>query len=427
MSSLSSVNRVGIAFATGACLLLSTCTMAAQARSDPVLVGQAQLEAVRTFLIGTWTAHIGQVKMDLRLGEDGRFRLDDREGTYTVEPNVLKLQSGPNQVAYGFALEDNKLTLSGGDLTQTLQFTKVPPLAGPGRWLFGWSVSAVKTKLRDIIVIVLIVASVHVILWALRSVMYFIIYGERGPLKFIYRRHKKRTMTVYSLLLNVSKYVIYVWAIGYILTRFGVNYTVYLASLSVVGLAIGFGSQGLVQDMVTGFFIVFEEQFNVGDMVEIPPYVGIVEELGLRMTRLRNYVGQRFAIPNRNIGAVGNYLHGAQEVYIDVATAQATDTTRGLNALKQIAEETARQFHDVILSTPETRGEISLATGERFFRLYLSIWPQQQWVIDQELLPRIRAAMKSHGMEIPNDKISVFYHPRESRPVSWRRAKEDSA
>ncbi len=427
MFSLSSVNPVSTAFATGACLLLSVCAVADQTRSEPVLAGQAQLEAMRTFLLGTWTAHIGQVKMDLRLGEDGRFRLDGREGTYSVEPNVLKLQSGPNQVAYGFTLADNKLTLSGGDLTQTMQFTKVPPLAEPGRWLFGASVSAVKTKLRDILVIILIVAFVHVILWALRSLMYFVIYGEQGPLKFIYRRHKKRTMTIYSLLLNVSKYVIYVWAIGYILTRFGVNYTVYLASLSVIGLAIGFGSQGLVQDMVTGFFIVFEEQFNVGDMVEIPPYVGIVEELGLRMTRLRNYVGQRVVIPNRNIGAVGNYLRGAQEVYIDVAAAQSTATTRALKTLEQIAEETARQFHDVILSTPEVPGELSLATGERFFRLYLSIWPQQQWVIDQELLPRIRALMKSHGIEIPNDRISVFYHPRESRPVPGRRPKEDSA
>ncbi len=132
------------------------------------------------------------------------------------------------------------------------------------------------------------------------------------------------------------------------------------------------------------------------------------------MTRLRNYLGQRVVIPNRNIAVVGNYLRGAQQVYLDVAVAPGADTEKAMEALKRITQDTADQFQDIILSAPVGRGDIALSAGQRFLRLHLTIWPQQQWVIDQELVPRIRAGMKSDGFEIPGEKVVVFYHPRET-------------
>ncbi len=177
--------------------------------------------------------------------------------------------------------------------------------------------------------------------------------------------------------------------------------------------------------MVTGFFIVFEEQFNVGDMVEIPPHVGIVQELGLRMTRLRNYLGQKVVIPNRNIAAVGNYTKGAQHVNIDIAAQSQEAATKAQSHLIQIVENIGTQFKDIIIATPETSEVISLSTGEHFIRLHLTIWPQQQWVIEQEMVPRIRVALKSKGFEIPNDKISVFYYPREQQPIGARKHTKD--
>ncbi len=416
-------------------LMLGTRLAAAEDPSKAVetapaaasILGKEQLQAEQTALMGVWVSRIGQVRRTIRFGEDGRFESDGEQGEYRIEGTTVLLRVGENQVAYEFTLDDGKLVLSGGDLARPLDFAKVRRFGASGEWLFDWSPSVVKARLRRIGVVILIVLLVQVILWALRALAHFVIYSERGPLRFIYRRHKSRTMTIYSLVLNLAKYLLYLFAIGLILTQLGIDYTVYLASLSVIGLAIGFGSQGLVQDMVTGFFIVFEEQFNVGDMVEIPPHVGVVEELGLRMTRLRNYTGQRVTIPNRNIGAVGNYLRGAQQVYIDVAVTAGIDAAKPAETLRQVAEEVGRQFHDVILAAPESRGELALSTGERFVRLYLAIWPQQQWIIEQELLPRIRAAMKHEGMEIANDKISVFYHPRETQAVHPRRRREDVA
>lgn len=385
-----------------------------ETRLHSIIVGQEQAKALRISLVGTWRSALGQGRFALKLHEDGRFDLGDRHGLYRTEGLTLRLVYDNAEVEYQFKLEGKRLTLSGGDLVQPAEFAKVSRLGTPRDWMGNWSPAELKVKLRRIVAILLVVIISQLGLRLLHAAVHFIIYSDRGLLRIVYRRHKKRTMTMYALLLNVSKYVVYLLAIGFILTEFGVNYTVYFASLSVVGLAIGFGSQGLVQDMVTGFFIVFEEQFNVGDMVEIPPHTGIVEELGLRMTRLRNYLGQRIAIPNRNIAAVGNFVSGAQQVYLDVALAPETDAEQVADMLMKVAEGAAGQFPGVVLAPPRCEGEISLAIGGRFARLHLSIWPQQQWIVDQELVPRIRAAMRAKKLDIAGDRIVVFYHPRES-------------
>ncbi len=414
-----------MAFLNMACpilMVLSGLMLAAQAESQPAtpaptIVGAEQLKAVHAALEGQWVCDIGPTRCRLTLDKDGQFTMGDESGSYDVAGSTLTLHTTEGQVAYQFTLDGKELTLSGGDLAGRMKFTRISHFGESGKRWTDWSWPALKTKARRIGTILLAVVISLTAVRLVRTGMHVIIYSERGPLKFIYRRHKKRTMTVYSLVLNISKYVIYLLAIGFVLTELGVNYTMYFASLSVVGLAIGFGSQGLVQDMVTGFFIVFEEQFNVGDMVEIPPHTGIVEELGLRMTRLRNYFGQRVVIPNRNIAVVGNYIRGSQQVYLDVALSPEIDAGKISELLERHAREIAGQFQDIVLSAPKSQGEIALATGERFVRLHLAIWPQQQWVVEQEMVPRMRAALKAEGVEIPNDKIVVFYHPREDRSV----------
>jgi len=393
---------------------------AAEEAAVATIIGAEQRQAMEASLIGAWSCEIGPTQGRLEFHDDGRFAMGSKSGSYHVAGDHLTLQTADGSVDYQLQLNGKELTLSGGDLAANLKFTKVPRFGEAGRWRVDWSLSSLKTRGYRIAIIALAVAVSLTAVRLVRAVMHTVVYSEWGPLKFVYRSHKKRTMTIYSLVLNISKYIIYLLAIGFVLTELGVNYTMYFASLSVVGLAIGFGSQGLVQDMVTGFFVVFEEQFNVGDMVEIPPHTGIVEELGLRMTRLRNYLGQRVVIPNRNIAVVGNYVRGAQQVYLDIAVAPEAETARATELLERAGREIAGQFPDIVLSPPQNQGNISLATGERFLRLHLAIWPQQQWVIDQEMVPRIRAAVKSEGIEIPNDKIVVFYHPRENRSVGRR-------
>ena len=385
------------------------------------IVGMEQQSAISSSLVGEWISVVSDRKIAFRLTPEGGFSLGKQKGQYVPEVNAVILKTGTSEISYQYELAGNELTLSGGDLKQPLKFTKMHGLDDYQDWLSYLSPQSLLPRLKRIAVIAVIAVSCRVLLLILQVIIHFVIYCDWGPLKFVFSHHKNRTMTMYSLLINLSKYVVYLAALGFVLTELGVNYTAYLASLSVVGLAIGFGSQGLVQDMVTGFFIVFEEQFNVGDMVEIPPHVGIVQELGLRMTRLRNYLGQKVVIPNRNIATVGNYIKGAQHVTIDVAAVNREAAEQIKSSLLQIVEEISSQFKEVILSTPEIAEIISLSTNEYFVRVSAGIWPQQQWVIEQETVPRIRSVLKSKGFELPNDRVVVFYHSREQYSLGPRK------
>lgn len=275
--------------------------------------------------------------------------------------------------------------------------------------LFDVSMRNIKEKALRILVIVLICIVARLVMKVVQAIGYFMVYSEWGPLRYVFRDHQ-RSITVQALIINLVKYIVYFTALGYILNELGIDYKTYLASLSLIGIAIGFGSQGLVQDVVTGFFILFENQFVVGDMVEIAGQTGIVEEIGLRTTRLRNYLGGVMIFPNRNIAVVGRYEKGGMEFNVDVAVPQADRVEAGADLLQRIGDELSKQFDDVILDEPEVIGVITLATGETFLRLYGRIWPAQQWVVDAQMVPRIRELFKQGGIEIPGDRIVVFYH-----------------
>jgi len=284
--------------------------------------------------------------------------------------------------------------------------------------LFQISTDNLEEKLVRILIICMIGVIAKFFMDALQIVSRFLVYSEWGPLKFIFRNHK-RSVTMHALFINVSKYVVYFTAFGYVLSELGVNYTTYLASLSLIGIAVGFGSQGLVQDVVTGFFILFENQFSVGDMVEISGQVGIVEDIGLRTTRLRNYFGAEVIFQNRNIPLVGRYRKGAFEFNIDVAIGDLDKAEKAGLLVEKIGVEFEKQFPEIIIGTPQVKGLVELETGEWFIRLYGLLWPAQQWVVDTQMVPRIREIFKRDGIEIPSDRVVAFYHlPGEDKKRS---------
>ena len=229
--------------------------------------------------------------------------------------------------------------------------------------------------------------------------------------------HRSRKQTIHYLVINILKYAVYFTAFGYILSELGVNYTTYLASLSVIGLAVGFGSQGLVQDIVTGFFLIFEGQFDVGDIVEISGQTGKVQELGMRMTKLQSYQGQLIFIPNRNIAIAGRYRKGCLECNVDIALENLDDYARAKKSVSMIVKELYRQFEGLFVSKSVVEPPLTLKTGECFLRIHISIWPGQSWVIDQQLLPRIREFFARESIVIPSDRIVTHYHTRKEQEV----------
>ena len=391
------------------------------------VLGESRAAVARQAMEGRWEANVGRLTLPLRLDPDGTFSLSDERGTYHVQGNQLHLQLGPAEpVTYQFDLQDSFLVLRGGDLAQDLRFTKAAgeeeAFLGYFRWLIQLSIGSVGESFHRILTILGIVALSILFLNFLRLVSHLLIFSEFGPLRFIYQRHKTKTRTIHSVVLNLLKYIICFTALGHIFAELGINYATYFASLSVIGLAIGFGSQGLVQDIVTGFFLIFDGQFGVGDMVEISGQTGTVEELGLRTTRLRNYMGQVVVIPNRNIAVVGNYSKGATKAYVDVAVVDDAALPKAADWLRTIAQEVRLQFGGTILTEPNDLGTIRLRTGETFRRIELDLWPNQhQAIIEGQLLPRIREILEREKIELPNNRIAVSYRlPDQESVATWR-------
>lgn len=420
---LRSIRRWG-AVAAAAAVALAGVAPAPAAEPTGGLAAERNA-AVRETLVGSWLATVGRVELPLEFAADGTYRSAAVRGTYTFDGERLELvPTGGEPQRYTVDLRPGQLILGGGDLTAPL--TYVRNVAGEGtlrsyaKWVFEFSPDEAKRRTLRILTIVAIVIVAALLVKALRAVSGFLIFNQWGPLRFIYTRHKTKTRTVHSVVLNLVKYFVYFTALGQILAELGVNYTAYFASLSVIGLAIGFGSQGLVQDIVTGFFLIFDGQFGVGDLVEISGQTGIVEELGLRTTRLRNYQGQMVVIPNRNIAVVGNFTRGALQAQIDFPVDEAR-SAEAERTLLTCGAEFFRQLEGTLVREPQVVGVLRLKTGEVFVRMLFELWPQQQALVDNQIVPRAREQLAKIGLEIPRERVVVLFRRPEPRELAgWR-------
>jgi hypothetical protein len=163
-----------------------------------------------------------------------------------------------------------------------------------------------KTEAVRIGAIVLIALGARLLLDLLRWVNAKTIQRSFGA----YLSRSARALTLNKLTFSILKYAVYVLALGLILREFGVSLAAYLAGASILSFAVAFGFQGLIQDLISGAFVIIEDQFAVGHMVEIGGQIGRVEEIGLRVTKIRNYLGELFLVPNRALGNVGTFPLG---------------------------------------------------------------------------------------------------------------------
>lgn len=191
----------------------------------------------------------------------------------------------------------------------------------------------------------------------------------KGPL----RQSERRETTLVKLCQNIVTYATYFIAIITAIEALGINIAALLAGVSIAGLAIGFGAQNLVRDIVTGFFIIFEDQFSVGDHVKINDVGGTVEELGLRTTRLKALDGEIYFFPNSSITKVANYTLGGKELEKDSAAPATSATPTSSPAQSAAAQapikpleslekgtEASQKGNDVV----EKQGEVSMKEGE---------------------------------------------------------------
>ncbi|MCR4425839.1 MAG: mechanosensitive ion channel family protein [Firmicutes bacterium] len=225
----------------------------------------------------------------------------------------------------------------------------------------------------------------------------------------------RRLETLRTLTKSIARYVIYFVGAIMILGEFGVNTSGVLAGAGIAGLALGFGAQNLVRDVISGFFILFEDQYAVGDYVELADISGTVEEMGLRVTRVRDFAGQLHIIPNGSVGRVTNYRGRGMRVMFDVQVSYSTDVDRAIGVLQKLFDEQKEQIGGVV-DGPRVLGVQSLGESGVSLRVWALAQPMEQWRIARELNRLIKKTFDENGIEIPFPHRKIIIDQRGDLP-----------
>lgn len=217
-------------------------------------------------------------------------------------------------------------------------------------------------------------------------------------------RHAKRTHTMASLLRNTANIVIAAIVLMVILDTVGVPLSPILASAGIGGVALGFGAQSLVKDYLSGIFMIAEDQYGVGDWVQVNQEIsGKVEMVGLRITRLRAFDGTVWYIRNGEILELGNSSQGTSTAIIDVSIAPTAEPSRAVAVMEQVLAEmaTEEEWSKVLISDPKVLGVNSVDAVETVIRGVVDTAANNQWGFQRAAMNRTRQAYIAAGIEAP--------------------------
>jgi small conductance mechanosensitive channel len=229
-------------------------------------------------------------------------------------------------------------------------------------------------------------------------------------------RAEQRITALTSVLRSITTVVIFAIAGFMVLGEVGLNLAPLLAGAGIVGLALGFGAQSLVKDFLSGLFILVEDQFGVGDIVDLDQQTsGTVEAVSLRTTRLRSVDGTVWHVPNGDIRRVGNKSQHWSRALLDVEVAYDTDIEHAKAVIQRVADAVWEEREDV-LEQPDVWGVEQLGASAIVIRLVVKTRPADQYAVSRELRQRLKEAFDAEGIEIP------FAHQ-----VIWHRDEREAA
>jgi small conductance mechanosensitive channel len=221
-------------------------------------------------------------------------------------------------------------------------------------------------------------------------------------------RAAARTQTIGIVLRSLATATIYSFTGMLILGEVGINLGPLIAGAGIAGVALGFGAQSLVKDFLSGIFMLIEDQYGVGDVVDLGLATGTVEAVNLRSTRLRSADGTVWHVPNGGIVRVGNKSQDWSRALLDVTVAYDADIRHASEVIKGVAEEMAEddEWKDDILEAPELWGVEEVRDGAVVIRLVLKTRPAAQFRLMRELRLRIKEALEHEG--IPAPTVATF-------------------
>ena len=232
-------------------------------------------------------------------------------------------------------------------------------------------------------------------------------------------RRAQRAETIGALLRSIS--AVAIWAVAglMIMAELGLNLGPLIAGAGIVGIALGFGSQNLVRDFVTGVFMLAEDQYGVGDVIDVGPATGRVEGVSLRTTRLRDINGTVWHVPNGEIQRVGNKSQQWARAVVDVDVAYDTDIRRATEVIKASADAmwTDENSPAMMIEEPEVLGVENLGADGIAIRLVVKTAPDAQLAVARELRARIKRAFDTEGIEIPFPQRTVWHRVDDGTTV----------
>ncbi len=220
---------------------------------------------------------------------------------------------------------------------------------------------------------------------------------------FKFKMNAKKLDTMSTLIASVFKYVVYIWAVLMILSDI-LNLKSVLAAAGVGGIAIGLGAQSLIKDTLSGFFILLEDQFAVGDLITIDNMTGTVQHMELRVTRLKNFSGDIYIIPNGEIKRVINHTRDNKMVIVDIPVAYSTNLERVYEMASRVCEEVKEEFN-VFTEEPSILGITELGKQSINLRITARTFPNEQWAVERRIRLKIKEAFERAGLEFFDRRV----------------------
>lgn len=220
------------------------------------------------------------------------------------------------------------------------------------------------------------------------------------------RHHQKRAKTITGLIINIVKYLIIIFVIIAILANFGVNVKSIIAGLGVTAAIIGLALQDIAKDLIAGVSIILEDQYEIGDTVEVNGFMGEVVGLGLRSTRIKNFKGQTLIIANHTITEIINYNLSNNLAIVDISVGYEED----LNKVEKVLNDMAKSLKGKI---PKTKGDIKvlgiddLEASGVIYRVTVETIPAEHFDVQRVLRREIKDALDKENIKIPYQQVEV--------------------
>ena len=239
--------------------------------------------------------------------------------------------------------------------------------------------------------------------------------GAASPHQTRSTRRLQRAQTMGSLLKSIATGVIGAVIVTMMLSEIGVNIAPIIASAGIIGVAVGFGAQSLVQDFLSGIFMIVEDQYGVGDVIDLGEAIGTVEAVTLRVTRVRDINGTVWYVPNGSISRVGNQSQNWAQTVLDVSVGYHEDLARVRQVLQDIAHDLweDEDFKGRVIEEPAVWGVQNLGPDGVDVRVVLKTAPLEQWAVAREMRQRIKARFDVEGIEIPFPQRVVWHRGDE--------------